>query len=111
MPIGRQRLLRSLNRFSHPGNWNRRSCARILALFLIVWGLPSGIRLWSEGPPNHAPAKPIAFFTDEAAKAGLTMRNVFGGVDSKKYNIETTGTGVAILEYDNEGWPDIFVVN
>jgi len=56
-------------------------------------------------------AKPIAFFTDEAAKAGLTMKNVFGGVDTKKYIIETTGTGVAIFDYDNDGWPDIFVVN
>ena len=56
-------------------------------------------------------AKPIAFFTDEAAKAGLTMKNVFGGVETKKYIIETTGTGVAIFDYDNDGWPDIFVVN
>jgi enediyne biosynthesis protein E4 len=55
--------------------------------------------------------KPIAVFTDEAAKAGLTMKNVFGGVDTKKYIIETTGTGVAIFDYDNDGWPDIFVVN
>jgi enediyne biosynthesis protein E4 len=53
----------------------------------------------------------IARFTDEAQKAGLTARNVFGGVDSKKYIIETTGTGVAIFDYDNDGWPDLFVVN
>ena len=37
--------------------------------------------------------------------------NVFGGVDTKKYIIETTGTGVAIFDYDNDGWPDIFIVN
>src|SRR5215475_2035326 len=53
----------------------------------------------------------IAYFTDEAEKRGLTARNVFGGVDTKKYIIETTGTGVAIFDYDNDGWPDIFVVN
>jgi len=29
----------------------------------------------------------------------------------EKYIIETTGTGVAIFDYDNDGWPDIFVVN
>ena len=39
------------------------------------------------------------------------MMNVFGGVDTKKYIIETTGTGVAIFDYDNDGWPDIFIVN
>jgi hypothetical protein len=53
----------------------------------------------------------IAYFVDEAAKAGLVANNVFGGVDKKKYIIETTGTGVAIFDYDNDGWPDIFVVN
>src|SRR5258708_7241110 len=39
------------------------------------------------------------------------MMDVFGGVDTKKYIIETTGTGVAIFDYDNDGWPDIFIVN
>jgi len=37
--------------------------------------------------------------------------DVFGGVDTKKYIIETTGTGIAIFDYDNDGWPDIFIVN
>jgi len=56
-------------------------------------------------------SKPIAHFTDIAKKAGLTATEVFGGVNTKKYIIETTGTGVAIFDYDNDGWPDIFVVN
>jgi len=37
-------------------------------------------------------------FIDIADKAGLTTVNVFGGVDTKKYIIETTGTGVAIFD-------------
>src|SRR3984893_6030590 len=53
----------------------------------------------------------LANFSDIAEKAGLTAVNVFGGVDTKKYIIETTGTGVAIFDYDNDGWPDIFIVN
>ncbi len=53
----------------------------------------------------------IADFEDVASKAGLTMMNVFGGIDTKQYIIETTGTGVAIFDYDNDGWPDIFIVN
>ncbi|HXJ06589.1 MAG TPA: CRTAC1 family protein [Candidatus Acidoferrum sp.] len=56
-------------------------------------------------------SKPIAHFTDIAKKAGLTATEVFGGVNTKKYIIETTGTGVAIFDYDNDGWPDIFIVN
>jgi hypothetical protein len=57
------------------------------------------------------PAPRLADFQDVAEKAGLTMMNVFGGVDAKNYIIETTGTGVAIFDYDNDGWPDIFIVN
>jgi len=61
--------------------------------------------------PAIAPSRPIANFTDIAETAGLTIENVFGGVTTKKYIIETTGTGVAIFDYDNDGWPDIFIVN
>src|SRR5271170_7556662 len=60
--------------------------------------------------PKSTP-KPLAHFTDIAAKAGLADKVVFGGTDTKKYIIETTGTGVAIFDYDNDGWPDIFIVN
>jgi hypothetical protein len=58
-------------------------------------------------PPNAR----VADFVDIADKAGLSMNVVFGGVTTKKYIVETTGTGVAIFDYDNDGWPDIFVVN
>jgi hypothetical protein len=61
--------------------------------------------------PTATSIKPIADFTDVAANAGLTMQEIFGGIDTKKYIIETTGTGVAIFDYDNDGWPDVFLVN
>jgi enediyne biosynthesis protein E4 len=61
--------------------------------------------------PSAAGKKTIAYFVDEAARAGLRAPTIFGGVDTKKYIIETTGTGVAIFDYDNDGWPDIFVPN
>jgi enediyne biosynthesis protein E4 len=57
------------------------------------------------------PTPSLANFTDVAAKSGLTMLNVFGGMDTKKFILETTGTGVAIFDYDNDGWPDIYFVN
>jgi enediyne biosynthesis protein E4 len=51
-------------------------------------------------------------FTDVAAKAGLSgANNVFGGVDRKRYLIEEIGCGVALFDYDNDGWLDIFFVN
>src|SRR5260370_36960661 len=61
--------------------------------------------------PSQSNAEPIAHFTDVTAKAGLATPVVFGGENTKKYIIETTGTGVAIFDFDNDGWPDIFVVN
>ena len=39
------------------------------------------------------------------------MRNVNGELNTKKYIIETTGSGVAILDYDRDGWPDIYLAN
>src|SRR5260370_34448019 len=57
------------------------------------------------------PSRSIANFTDVAEKAGLTMQDVVGGLDTKKYIIETTGTGIAIFDYANDGWPDVFIVD
>ncbi|GGA72402.1 RNA-binding protein [Edaphobacter acidisoli] len=61
-------------------------------------------------PPttDHAPP---AWFIDVASKAGILVRNVNGSVDDKRYIIEATGSGVAIFDYDRDGWPDIFLVN
>ncbi len=61
-------------------------------------------------PASDKPA-PIADFVDIAQKAGLTATNAFGGKNSSTYILESTGTGVAIFDYDNDGWPDIFLVN
>ncbi len=52
-----------------------------------------------------------AWFVDVAANAGITVRNVNGGVTTKRYIVESTGSGVAIIDYDRDGWPDIFLVN
>ncbi len=85
-----------------------RSVVKACALFL------SGLVFCAAAPgqtPKAPASKTVANFVDVAPKAGLTAPNVFGGVDTKKYIIETTGTGVAIFDFDNDGWPDIFIVN
>ncbi|HTF43489.1 MAG TPA: hypothetical protein VK641_06315, partial [Terriglobales bacterium] len=46
-----------------------------------------------------------AWFVDVASRAGLKMQNVNGGLNAKKFIIETTGSGVAIIDYDHDGWP------
>ncbi len=64
-------------------------------------------------PPYAAGAEHAGpgWFVDVASKAGILVRNVNGDEAVKKYIIETTGSGVAIIDYDRDGWPDIFLVN
>lgn len=33
---------------------------------------------------------------------------IYGGVDSKKYIMEADGCGFVFIDYDNDGWMDIF---
>jgi hypothetical protein len=54
---------------------------------------------------------PKVNFEDLATKAGLTARHVTGTEHDKKYIIETTGSGVALFDYNNDGWLDVFLVN
>jgi enediyne biosynthesis protein E4 len=80
------------------------------SLIFVVLVLSFGL-LSASKKPRSATTRSLAYFTDIAKQAGLTMSNVFGGVSTKKYIIETTGTGVAVFDYDNDDWPDIFLVN
>src|SRR5258708_5232355 len=49
--------------------------------------------------------------SDVGVKAGLTAKTVFGGETGKKYILETTGGGAAVIDFDNDGLLDIFIVN
>src|SRR3954462_11493399 len=53
----------------------------------------------------------VADFRDIAPVAGLTAANVYGGLTNKDFILETTGNGVAILDYDGDGRNDVFLVN
>lgn len=50
-------------------------------------------------------------FTDVAASAGLQFRYTYGDPQKKKYVIEANGSGVAFLDFDNDGRLDVFLVN
>ena len=50
-------------------------------------------------------------FRNVAAKAGLTHAFPNGGLKSKQNIIETTGSGVAFIDYDNDGLLDIFLIS
>ncbi len=78
-------------------------------------------RLIAQGVSSHT-VKPVArpapsgrpfyaHFVDVAAAAGLHAPVIYGGVDSKKYILESTGCGCAFIDYDNDGWIDIFLLS
>ncbi|HWT02819.1 MAG TPA: CRTAC1 family protein [Pyrinomonadaceae bacterium] len=50
-------------------------------------------------------------FVNVAAKAGITTKTVYGDEHKNRYLLETTGSGAAFIDYDNDGWEDIFLVN
>ena len=52
-----------------------------------------------------------AVFEDIAQKAGLYTWKHTMGTPEKHYIIETNGSGVGLIDYDNDGWLDIYLVN
>jgi hypothetical protein len=50
-------------------------------------------------------------FAEIARQTGLTAFHHRSGTPEKSYILEVAGSGVAILDYDNDGWPDIYLVN
>jgi len=55
------------------------------------------------------PSGPIEF-TDVTTQAGIRFKHNSGAF-GKKYLPETMGSGVCFIDYDNDGWQDIFFVN
>jgi len=53
----------------------------------------------------------LARFVDVASAAGLRAPIVYGGVEGQKYILETIGCGCAFIDYDNDGWMDIFLLS
>jgi hypothetical protein len=49
--------------------------------------------------------------TDMALQAGLTAPVIYGDVDRNPWILDSIGCGVAFLDYDNDGWLDIFVLS
>jgi hypothetical protein len=68
-----------------------------------------GVKPQPRGKPSGRPF--LARFTDVAKQAGLTEPVVYGGLDSKSYIVEVVGCGAAFIDFDNDGWVDLFVLS
>ena len=96
-----------------PAMMTRRESLALLALYarsVFGQGVSSrGVRPQPRGKPSGRPFQ--ARFTDVAQAAGLTAPIVYGGADRKSYIIEVVGSGVAWLDFDNDGWLDLFILS
>src|SRR3954471_639973 len=89
-------------------------------LFVTLSAATSANRLFAQGVAARAvkpQARPTpsgrpfnAHFVDVAKEAGLIVPTIYGNPDSKDYILEATGCGCAFLDYDNDGWMDIFLL-
>src|SRR6267143_4867602 len=87
-----------------------------LIICLMVWTFLAGPALGQIGPLRAARTNDVVndfpvTFTDIAGTAGLSTPTVYGGVDRKRFIIETNGCGVAFFDYDNDGWMDILILS
>jgi hypothetical protein len=66
----------------------------------------------SKGAAAPSPARPSGpiEFHDVTKQAGIHFKHNSGAF-GKKYLPETMGSGVCVLDYDNDGWQDILFVN
>ena len=68
-----------------------------------------GVKAQPRGKPSGRPF--LSRITDVAEQARLTQPIIYGGTDSKSYIIEVVGCGVAFIDYDNDGWVDLFLLS
>jgi len=80
----------------------KKTWVAVIAPVLIVFSLNAQMQT----PAAKGPAE----FRDVTAAAGIKFVHN-NGAYGKKYLPETLGPGVAFIDYDNDGWPDIFLVN
>jgi enediyne biosynthesis protein E4 len=88
-------------------NQSRRAFLQMLGSAGAALTLAPGIQLAAAA---EAPL-PVGF-TDVTSHSGLAHAlNISGNVANKQFLLEEMGCGVALFDYDSDGWLDIFLVN
>ena len=53
----------------------------------------------------------VPVFVETARQAGLNTIVVSGDSREKRFLLESVGGGLAVIDYDNDGWMDLYIVN
>src|SRR5262245_16701372 len=90
---------------------SRPSMSRLRVLLVCVLALFAVVAAWFALRPVPSPEAPIPVrFVDVTDESGIRFSH-FNGMAGKKLLPETMGSGVAVLDYDRDGRPDLFFVN
>ncbi len=87
----------------------RKICCALLAVATLLIGYIPRASQGASAPSPARPSGPIEF-RDVTKQAGIHFKHNSGSF-GKKYLPETMGSGVCVLDYDNDGWQDILFVN
>ena len=69
----------------------------------LLLGLAGSLAAWPAAAQDFV-------FVDRTQDAGIRFHHEDGG-SGRRYVIEIVGAGVAVFDYDGDGWPDLFFVN
>jgi hypothetical protein len=98
------------------------ACVAILAAAFVLPGVAHSQHSTAKPqtqPSSHAPvsgtrvkdvASRLVSFTDVAKTAGIDFHLTCGSAE-KRYIMESMCGGIAVFDYDNDGWMDIFMVD
>ncbi len=85
----------------------KRIACQVSGSLLLCFAQVSG----QISPPSNPNQSPGVSFVNVAPQAGLTAKTIYGDEHRNRYLLETTGSGAAFIDYDNDGWQDIFLAS
>ena len=83
----------------------KRIACQVLGSLVISVALVSG-QVPQSSIKNPSPG---VTFVNVTRQAGLNATTIYGDEKRNRYLLETTGSGAAFIDYDNDGWQDIFL--
>src|SRR5690349_6345451 len=92
--------------------WTHREFAGLLGPAMRTWAQGVASRNVSATPRGKPSGRPFhAHFTGVARVAGLHQPVICGSSDHKAWIPEAVGSGAAFIDYDGDGWMDLFLLS